>query len=246
GSMPWPETAPNRLVRALGRLLDAERPPRVLPEVEEFFRRMAQVAPEAEAGGYGDIGGALRDPTARARILAHRHSAAILRTTFAITMLRGSEKRNVIPPEAVAEIDCRMLAGEDPDEIVRWVREVVADEHVTVEVTAPPKQPNLSPPDTEMYKHLTRTLAERAPGVVVAPEIMTGFTDNWVFRERGLQGYGFGPFILDEGELARIHGNDERISLENVRAGVRAYTEMLLGMAGAAGAGDAFRVPRPA
>jgi acetylornithine deacetylase/succinyl-diaminopimelate desuccinylase-like protein len=69
--------------------------------------------------------------------------------------------------------------------------------------------------------------------VVVAPEILVAFTDNWVFRRCGLHGYGWSPFVLDEGEWSRIHGNDERISLENVREGARCYTEMLLDVAGA-------------
>lgn len=57
--------------------------------------------------------------------------------------------------------------------------------------------------------------------------------DNWTFRGAGLQAYGFSPFVLAEDELRRVHGNDERVSLDNVRAGVRSYTEMLLGMAAA-------------
>jgi acetylornithine deacetylase/succinyl-diaminopimelate desuccinylase-like protein len=49
----------------------------------------------------------------------------------------------------------------------------------------------------------------------------------------GLEGYGWSPFVLDAEEYRRIHGNDERVSVENVRAGARAYTEMLLGIAAA-------------
>jgi acetylornithine deacetylase/succinyl-diaminopimelate desuccinylase-like protein len=67
---------------------------------------------------------------------------------------------------------------------------------------------------------------------VVVPMILVAFTDNWVFRHCGLHGYGFSPFVFDEPELQRIHGNDERISLENLREGVRAYTEMLVDVAG--------------
>ena len=96
-----------------------------------------------------------------------------------------------------------------------------------------PKTPNLSPPDTEMYKALADTLARRAPGVVVAPEILVAFTDSWVFRRMGLAAYGWSPFILDEEEWRRVHGNDERVSVDNVREGARAYTELLLTMAGA-------------
>ena len=233
GSMPWPDTAPHRLIRALGRLLAAERPPRVLPEVQEYFRALARVLPPEEGRGFDDLGASLRDPAFRTGFFAHRQHAAMVRTTFAINMLRASEKINVIPPEAVADIDCRMLAGDDPVEIRDWVTRVVDDEHVQVAFVREPKTPNLSPPDTEMYKALADTLARRAPGVVVAPEILVAFTDSWVFRRMGLAAYGWSPFILDEEEWRRVHGNDERISVDNVREGARAYTELLLTMAGA-------------
>ena len=228
GSMPWPDTAPHRLIRALGRLLQAERPLRVLPETREYFRALASVLPAGAGGGLEDVERSFADPTFRARFLAHPHHAALVRTTFAVNMLKGSEKRNVIPPESVADLDCRMLAGDDPEEIRAWVERMVADPHVAVEITGEAKQPNLSPPDTELYKHMADTLRRRAPGVVVTPEILVAFTDNWVFRRMGLHGYGWSPFVCDEGEIRRIHGNDERLSLENIREGVRAYTEMLL------------------
>jgi acetylornithine deacetylase/succinyl-diaminopimelate desuccinylase-like protein len=233
GSMPWPDTAPHRLIKALARLLAAERPPRVLPEVQEYFRALARVLPADEARGFDDLAASLRDPTFRARFFSHRQHAAMVRTTFAVNMLRASQKINVIPPEAVADIDCRMLAGDDPTEIREWVTRVVDDEHVQVQFAREPKVPNLSPPDTEMYKALAGTLARRAPGVVVAPEILVAFTDSWVFRRMGLQAYGWSPFILDEGEWRRVHGNDERISVENLREGARAYTELLLAVASA-------------
>jgi len=233
GSMPWPDTAPHRLIRALQRLLSAERPPRVLPEVQEFFRSLARVLPQDEGRGLETLEVSLRDPAFRARFFARREWAAMVRTTFAANMLRGSEKLNVIPPEAVADIDCRMLAGEDPAEIRDWVARVVDDPQVEVALAREPKLPNLSPPDTELYKAMADALARRAPGAVVAPEILVAFTDNWVFRRMGLQGYGWSPFILDEGEWSRVHGNDERISLDNVVQGARVYTELLQTVAGA-------------
>ena len=232
GSMPWPDTAPNRLIRALNRLLEAERSLRVLPEVQEYFSRMAGLLPPDQGAGYDDLARSLQETPFRAQFFANRQFAAMVRTTFAVTMLRGSEKSNVIPPEAVAQIDCRMLAGDDPEEIAGWVRRAIADPNVQVEIAREPKVPNLSPPDTELYKAMADTLRRRVPGAVVAPMILVAFTDNWVFRRCGLHSYGFSPFVIEEPELQRIHGNDERISLENLREGVRAYTEMLVDVAG--------------
>lgn len=231
GSMPWPDTAVNRLIRALGRLLETPRPLRVIPEVQEYLSRAATLLPGAEARGWDDLETSLSDPAFREKFLSDPHRAALVRTSFAVTVLRGSEKRNVIPPEAVAEIDCRLLAGDDPDEVLEWVRQAVADDRVTVEAIQPAKVPNLSPPDTPLYKALADAIRRREPRAIVVPLVLTGFTDNWVFRRHGVHAYGFAPFVTDEAELYRVHGNDERISLENLRAGVRSYTELLLGFA---------------
>ncbi|MBI1847834.1 MAG: M20/M25/M40 family metallo-hydrolase [Candidatus Rokubacteria bacterium] len=233
GSMPWPDSAPHKLIRALDRLLAAERAPRVLPEVAEFFRLLAGVLPADTGAGYDDLERSLADREFRARLVADPQFAAMVRTTFAVTMLHGSEKHNVIPPEATADIDCRMLAGDEPEEIVAWVRRAVADPDVAVEVVSPSKKANLSPPDTELYKAVADALRRRAPGVVVAPMVLTGYTDSWTFRACGLTGYGWSPLVLDDGEIARVHGNDERVSLENLHAGVRSYAELLLAVAGA-------------
>jgi acetylornithine deacetylase/succinyl-diaminopimelate desuccinylase-like protein len=201
--------------------------------VQEYFRRVAEVLPPGDGDGYDDLERSLREPAFRAHFLADRYRAATVRTTFAVNMLRGSEKLNVIPPEAVADIDCRMLTGDDPQEILGWVRGVIADDRIEVTTVREPKLPNMSPPDTELYKALADAMRRRAPGVVVAPSIMVGFTDNWVFRGLGLHGYGWSPFVLDADGFMRIHGNDERISVDNVRTGARAYTELLLAVAAA-------------
>src|SRR5207244_4905966 len=126
-------------------------------------------------------------PACRAQFFANRQYAAMVRTTFAVTMLRGSEKSNVIPPEAAAQVDCRMLAGDDPEEIAGWVRSVIADPNVQVDIGREPKIPNLSPPDTELYKAMADAVRPRAPGAVVAPTIVVAVADDSVVRRAGLQ-----------------------------------------------------------
>ena len=232
GSLPWPNSAPHRLVRALARLLTAERPPRVLPEAQRFFATLAGALPDGAGAGYADLARSLEDPKFRAVFFANPHYAASVGTTFAVTGLRAGDKRNVIPSEAVADVDCRLLAGDDPEEIVAWVRRTIDDDQVEVTVMHPPKAANLSPSDTRVFQALADSLRSRMPNVDVTPAILTGASDSWVFRRAGLHSYGFSPFVLDEGEMFRIHGVDERISVENVRAGVRAYTELLLAVLG--------------
>src|SRR2546428_7465775 len=205
GSMPWPAPAPNRLVRALNRLLEAERPVRVLPEVQEFFSRMAGLLPSDQGAGYDDLARSLQETPFRARFFANRQFAAMVRTTFAVTMLRGSEKSNVIPPEAGAEIDCRMLAGDDPEEIAGWVRRVIADPNVQVEIDSEPKVPNLSPPDTELHKAMADTLRRRVPGPAVGAGSLGAFTDNSVLRPPGLHRRGFSPVGTQEPGPRWVH-----------------------------------------
>jgi acetylornithine deacetylase/succinyl-diaminopimelate desuccinylase-like protein len=235
GSLPWPQTAPQRLVRAVNRLLEAERRPRVLPETQAFFATLSRALPDGAAVGYQDLAHALEDREFRAAFLAHPHYAASVGTTFALTVLHAGGKRNVIPAEATAEIDCRLLTGDDPEEILEWVRRVLDDDQVTVETMQPPKLPNLSSTDTAVYRALAAALRSRMQDVEVTPAILTGASDSWVFRRYGLHSYGFSPFVLDESELSRIHGIDERVSVENVRAGVRTYTELLLNLYGPSG-----------
>jgi acetylornithine deacetylase/succinyl-diaminopimelate desuccinylase-like protein len=232
GSLPWPHTAPQRLVRAVNRLLEAERPPRVLPETQAFFATLSRALPAGAGAGYDDLARALQDRDFRTAFMARPHYAASVRTTFALTVLHAGDKRNVVPATATAEIDCRLLTGDDPAEVLEWVRRTIDDDQVTVETLRPPKLPNLSSTDTAVYRALAGTLQSRMPNVEVTPAILTGASDSWVFRRYGLQSYGFSPFVLDEGELFRIHGIDERVSIENIRAGVRAYTELLLALYG--------------
>jgi acetylornithine deacetylase/succinyl-diaminopimelate desuccinylase-like protein len=231
GSMPWPDTAPHRLVRALARLLAAERPLRVLPDVAEFWRLYGGALAGDAGRGLDDLEGSLRNPAFRARFLADRYAAATVGTTFAVTMLRGGDKRNVIPAEAAAELDCRLLPGDVPDEVVGWVRSVIADDAVEVSIVGEAKTANASAPDTDLYKALAEGYRRRAPGAVVVPGLSPAFTDNWVFRRCGLDAYGWTPFVLDMREWRGMHGNDERISIENVHGGVRAFVEMLLAVA---------------
>ena len=138
----------------------------------------------------------------------------------------GSGKVNVIPAEASAQLDVRLLPGQDPALFLADLRQVIGDDSIRIEpVLAFP--PSASPMDTPFYDVLRELAGEIDPGVKVTTPLLTGFTDCHFFREKGIPCYGFAPFRLPAKELAGVHGNDERLSLDNLAFGTRTMIELV-------------------
>ena len=136
-----------------------------------------------------------------------------------MTRFEASNKINVVPPEAWAELDCRILPDRPSEEFVANLREMIKDTGVEVEVlmafTAA-----VSSTDSLLYLAIEEVTAERHPGSRVMPSVSTGFTDSHVTRDLGIVSYGFDPTVVPEAEFARIHGNDERVNVEAFKRGV--------------------------
>lgn len=224
GSTPRAESAVTRLIRALGRIQDFRPPVRVVPEVEAYYRSLAPLQDGAKRARYQALGEALRDPAFRDQFLADPLDAALVRNTIAPTVLAGSTKTNVIPRTASADLDCRLLPGEDPDAFLGELQRVVGDDAVQFEVLLN-FPPSSSSTDSALYRAISRVAAaERAP---VVPSVLRGFTDSHYFREHGVVSYGFVPFALSEEDERSVHGVDERLSRENIREGTRRLVAIL-------------------
>src|SRR5579863_10063318 len=133
GSRPNPDSAPNRLVRALDRILAYKTPFRVLPVVDEFLRDMAPYEPPDRAVYYCNVKKALEDKKFQEEVERDESLNFLLRDTISLTMLGGSEQTNVIPPEAWANLDVRILPGGDPQAVLAAVRQIVNDASITIE-----------------------------------------------------------------------------------------------------------------
>jgi acetylornithine deacetylase/succinyl-diaminopimelate desuccinylase-like protein len=224
GSAPAPETAVTRLIRALERLRLYQPPLRVTPEVQTYYAALAATQTGERRERYKDLRAALADEDFRHSFLEDPHDAALVHDTITPTVLQGSPKTNVIPNTASAELDCRLLPGEDASAFVRTITDVIADADVKVHVLLN-FPASSSPIDTAAYAAVRR-LAER-DGVPVVPSVLTGFTDSHYFRERGIASYGFIPFDLSEDEGRREHGVNERVSTVNLRQGTQRLIEIL-------------------
>jgi acetylornithine deacetylase/succinyl-diaminopimelate desuccinylase-like protein len=232
GSLPIADSAPNRLVQALSRIIAYRPPLKVLPVVEEFLRAMAPYEPAARAEKFRDIRQALEDKNFQREVEQDESLNYLLRDTISLSMLGGSEQTNVIPPEAWANLDVRLLPGDDPKEFLESIRRVVNDPNVSVEpLTADFRMANSSPTNTALYAAIQKAAAQYFPGTPVVPRLDSGYTENQRYRPLGINSYGFTPYTSTEEEGSTEHGNDERIRVEEVRRGFRVLYDVVTAVA---------------
>jgi acetylornithine deacetylase/succinyl-diaminopimelate desuccinylase-like protein len=234
-SIPEPDGAVNRLIRALGKILAYEPPIRLISAVDHFFRESAKTAPEELQAALADPAGALADPRLREMLLADPIRAAYLRPTIAVTGLSGSSKVNVIPGEASATIDCRLLPGDDPATFLETLKGVAGDASLRFEVISSSRA-TASPIDTELFRSIVRARDRFEPDVPVLTPPLTSTTDATRLREIGMVVYGFEPFRLSEDD-DRSHGDDERLSLANLRFGLEVTWTVVADIAGVSATG---------
>ncbi len=228
GSIPPVESAVNRLVRALGRLQTAKFEPRVVPAVDTFFRAMAPQAGEEWRPHYENIAEAVADPDILLRLqLENRYLAAIVRNTCSLTMLTGSTKINVVPPTASAQLDCRLLPDQDLDSFVEELTAILNEPAISIRRIMG-FTPAVSSTDTELYREIETLVGRHFPGAPVIPTVAAGFTDSHFFRDLGITSYGFGTLVLSSEESSGVHGNDERVPVEQLRRGTLLMAELVL------------------
>jgi acetylornithine deacetylase/succinyl-diaminopimelate desuccinylase-like protein len=233
-SRPNPDSAPDRLIHALDRILAYRTPLKVLPVVDEFLREMAPYEPPERARVYRNIRKSIEDKKFQQDVEKDEALNYLLRDTITLTMMGGSEQTNVIPPEAWANLDVRILPGGNPIELLAEIRRAVDDPNVTVEpLNAEFREANYSPTNTALYREIRRVSAKYFPGSPVVPHITSGYTENQRYRPLGIDAYGFNPYTATEEESNTEHGNDERIRVEEVRRGPRILFDVVAGVAGA-------------
>lgn len=223
---PGPNQAVLRLIGALQRVANYQTPIKVVPEVQKFYADSAATAASPWNTRYRDLRNALEDPMVLAEFLKDRSNNARVRNTLSITGLKGSDKINVIPAFAAAEIDVRLLPGEDPQAFIADLRKVIADESIKVEVILS-RNAAKTPHSPEAMKVIADYANATDPGAPVIESMGSGFTDCHFFREKAIPCLGFLPNRSSSANEGMVHGIDERVSLESLKSGVRAMYEIV-------------------
>ncbi|MFN2399183.1 MAG: M20/M25/M40 family metallo-hydrolase [Gemmatimonadaceae bacterium] len=228
GSRPTKQNPVPRLIAALDKIAKFETPLHVTPGVAKYFRDIARNYAGEKRAWLANVSAAVKNPRARSWILSDVYWNAILRNTISLTVLRGSDKTNVIPPEASADIDIRLLPDQDPARVLAELKRIVNDSAVKWTPLLEPKTPLENPIDTDLFRAIERAARERDPSALVTTPMLTGATDRPTYRKLGIITYGLDPFRVESSESQRgVHGNNERVSLENAAFGVRFLYDIL-------------------
>lgn len=173
-------------------------------------------------------------PMLRARLEADPLAMALMRTTVAPTMLEGSPKENVLPGEAAALVNLRLHPRDTAEEVLAKARAAVADvPGVTLAWEGEPREASrVSAVDGPAYALISALAVEAAEGGVAAPGLVLGGTDGRAYEGVAENVYRFAPFRLDTREIASIHGDDERVRVEELGRAIRFYRRLMQEAAG--------------
>lgn len=236
GALPPQRQANVNLARAVTKI-SGYATPRVHPVMREQFATLARHSSKprsavfkALASGAGSqVGRVLQKPLRKQGVIA-----SLLADTLTPTQLNAGYKHNVVPGEAKASFDCRLLPDTDIDGLLKELADRCARYDVTV--TEKARHSSGVSPRSALFGEVERASAKMQEGPVVVPSLTSGMTDLRFFRQRGAAAYGWVPLVLHKDLLSTIHGHDERIPLEGFRQGVQVMTGVVAAMAGSSSA----------
>lgn len=155
--------------------------------------------------------------------------AASTHTTLAPTILNAGIKDNVLPIDATAVVNFRILPGDSIQGVVNHVKEIIDNPDITVTTLEQfDTEPSpVSSPDAEAFQVLHRTIRSCYPDVLVTPYLVLGATDARYYRNLSKNIYRFTPYQLNEEDLKRPHGTNERIGIDTYKAMIRFYVTFL-------------------
>jgi carboxypeptidase PM20D1 len=230
-STPPPHTAVGILSMAISSLEENQMPASSRGVIGRMFD---YVGPEMSFGNklvFANLW--LFRPLVERRLAAAPSTNAAIRTTTAATMIEGGVKENVLPSKASAVVNFRILPGDSIQSVTDHAVRAINDPRVKVARygdTANEPSP-VSSIDSTAYQVLQRTIRQLFQGTVVAPSQVTGATDARHYAGLSDNIYRFAPFVVRPEDLKRIHGTDERISVEHYAQCVRFYHQLIINSA---------------
>ncbi len=225
-SMPPRETAIGMMSAALTHLENARLPMQIRSTVGEMF---ATIAPEMSGFNRVVLSNLwLFKPLLLREFEKSGPTEATVRTTTALTIFNAGDKDNVLPGNAEAVVNFRLLPGDTQASVTEHVRRVIANEKIEIK----PYPGNTDPPDvtgtaSASYRALNTTIREVFPDALVAPGLMVAATDSRHYAGVTDNIFRFSPVRANEQDLKRFHGTNERLSIANYADMIRFYRRLM-------------------
>jgi acetylornithine deacetylase/succinyl-diaminopimelate desuccinylase-like protein len=227
GSMPHPASANNKLLVALHRIVENPRPLKAGFAAQAMFAGLATTQTFPASFMLSHLSNPLVLQLAGQRLTKEKFTNAVLRDTVSVNIVQAGYQINVIPERAEAHLDCRLLPETDAAEFHRWLVSRIADDSIAIEMIQTSQPSGIAPMEGPFYEALKSAIGKHAPGAGVFPLLMAGATDGRYWRERGYPAYGFTPMILEKTDIPRVHGIDERISINNLMLGIKMTRDII-------------------
>ena len=225
--MPPRETAIGILSTAVSKLEKNQFPLRMEAPVKKMFETLA---PEMSVGlktvfsNLWLFGGLVEQ-----KLASVPRTNALVRTTVAPTIFQAGVKENVLATKARAVVNYRLLPGDTIHEVWLHVRKTVNDPRVQINIldglTSEPSR--IADTESRGYKSVEQAVRKVFPQVLVAPGLVMGATDSRYYAAMTGNVLHFIPVRLRSDDLSRIHGVNERISIENYNEVVKFYMQLL-------------------
>jgi len=227
-SMPPPNTAVGIVSRAVTKLEDHPFPARLDGAALEMFQTLAPSMPYVDRMALANLW--LSRPLVLKEITKSQQANALVRTTTAATMLKGSDKENVLPIKAIAVVNFRILPGETAESVTKRVEEIIDDPRVKVEVLGTASDPSpVSDTDAPFYRAIEKSVLEVSTDEppVVAPYLLVAATDSRHYIPVADNIYRFIAVTITPEILSGLHGTDERIAATEYIRAVKFYYQLL-------------------
>ncbi len=225
-AMPQSETAISILSKALVAITENQPAPEFTLPVKGFLRYIGPEIPWPARIVFANqllLGGVLKSI-----YTSSGPGNSLVRTTTAPTMLQAGIRDNVLPTEATATINFRLLPGDSSEKVIAHLEKTINDNRVSLTIIGNSKEPaKVSPIDCEAFNVLNKTIRESFENTYVAPTLMTASSDSYHYSEVSPHVYRFAPYQITPENIDLFHNDNERISIENYKAMINFYYRLV-------------------
>jgi acetylornithine deacetylase/succinyl-diaminopimelate desuccinylase-like protein len=231
-SQPRPDNAIYDLTMALARLSEYTFPVEVRQVARLYFERSAPFHDDRTAADMRAVAQDPPDPAAAARLsAASPFYNAVLHTTCVATRLAAGHADNALPQTAQATVNCRVLPGQNPDDVEATLHEIIGNDEIEISRVNTPTSSDPSPLNDDIMGLLEPIVNDMWPGVPIIPTMSTGATDGNYVRGAGIPVYGVAAIFGDPND-ARAHGQNERVGVQQFYDALEFWYRMMRAVSG--------------